>query len=121
MDRYPERFTPIVTLGLASALVLTWSVMSLAYAYNRSLAHMNDSFAQRFMIESELDDLISTVDHLSIDLQAFLSTVTAASRTVYTPAPSPSTATSTGSMLRWPGTWRNGHAWPGYPRQSSRL
>jgi hypothetical protein len=48
--------------------------MSLAYAYNRSLAHMNDSFARRLMIETELDDLMSTVDQLSIDQQAFLST-----------------------------------------------
>jgi CHASE3 domain sensor protein len=35
---------------------------------------MKDSFARRLMIQGELDDLTSTVDRLSIDQQAFMST-----------------------------------------------
>ena len=63
MDRYPEEFAAVLSAGLACALVLTWSVISLAYANNRNVAHMNDSFARRLLIESELQDLMSSVDH----------------------------------------------------------
>ncbi len=73
MDRSYEKY-PWLSLGLGLALVFVWGVMSLAQAYDRSLARVNDSFARTFSVVDRPDAILSTLDRLGVDQQAFLST-----------------------------------------------
>jgi CHASE3 domain sensor protein len=74
MNRYSEPFGRIGAVGFALIMVTAWSVMTLAYAYNQSLACMNDSFGRGVVAVNLLDDVRNTVDRLGIDLRAFLAT-----------------------------------------------
>jgi CHASE3 domain sensor protein len=73
MDWSSEK-SPWMSLGLGFALVFAWGVMSLAHAYDRSLAKVNESFAQGFMVVDQLGAILSALDRLSVDQRAFLST-----------------------------------------------
>ena len=65
---------PWMSLWLGLALVFAWGVMSLAHAYEQSLAEVNDSFDQGFMVVGQLGTILSSLDRLSVDQRAFLST-----------------------------------------------
>ncbi len=73
MDWSSEK-SPWMSLGLGLALVFAWGVMSLARAYGQSLATVNDSFDQGFMVEAQLGAILSSLERLSVDQRAFLST-----------------------------------------------
>lgn len=73
MDWSSEK-PPWMSLGLGLALVCAWGVMSLAHAYQRSLEKVNDSFDHGFMIVDQLGTIVSSLDRLSVDQRAFLST-----------------------------------------------
>ncbi len=61
-----------IVLGLALAFV--WGVVSLAYAYDRTLANVNAVFATGFMAADRLDAVLDDLARLNVDQQAFLST-----------------------------------------------
>jgi hypothetical protein len=73
MDWSSEKY-PWLSLLLGFALVFAWGVISLAHAYDLSLAKMNDSFAQGFMLEERLGGVLDNLARLRIDQQAFLAT-----------------------------------------------
>jgi CHASE3 domain sensor protein len=66
--------TPGWSLWLGFALVVIWGVMSLGHAYDRSLAKVNDSFNQGFVVVGRLDAIVGALDRLNVNQQAFLST-----------------------------------------------
>jgi CHASE3 domain sensor protein len=70
---YTEKSSWLLLLA-GFALVFVWSALSLAHAYERSLARMNDSFSQGLMIVDRLGAVLDALDRLSTDEQAFLST-----------------------------------------------
>jgi CHASE3 domain sensor protein len=63
-----------LSLWLGLALVLVWSVMSLAHAYDRSLTTVSDSFTHGFMLLGRLGTIVDALDRLSVEERAFLST-----------------------------------------------
>jgi hypothetical protein len=65
---------PWLSLLLGFALAFVWGVISLAHAYDRSLAKMKDSYARGFMLVERLGGVLDTLARLRIDQQAFLST-----------------------------------------------
>jgi CHASE3 domain sensor protein len=65
---------PWLSLLLGLTLVFVWGVISLAHAYDRSLAEMKDSFAQGFMLVERLGGVLDTLARVRTDQQAFLST-----------------------------------------------
>jgi hypothetical protein len=73
MDWSSEK-CPWLSLLLALALVFVWGVMSLADAYYRRLAKVDDSFIQGFMIVDQLGIIVDSLARLSVDQEAFLST-----------------------------------------------
>jgi CHASE3 domain sensor protein len=73
MDFYAEK-SSWMSFGLGLALVCAWGVMSLAHAYQQSLAQVNDSFDQGFMVAGQLGAIVSSLDRLNVDQRAFLST-----------------------------------------------
>lgn len=73
MDWSSEKY-PWLSLLLALVLVFVWGVMSLAHAYYRRLAKVNDSFIQGFMIVDQLGVIADALGRLSVDQEAFLST-----------------------------------------------
>ncbi|HKD68865.1 MAG TPA: hypothetical protein VKB84_18620 [Candidatus Binataceae bacterium] len=74
MNRCPLRFAATVTIGVAAALLITWSAMTVSNAYSQSMAAMNDSFNRGLSAVYLLDDVRNNVDRISIDQRAFLST-----------------------------------------------
>ena len=64
----------LLSFVLGLTLVFVWSVMSLAQAYERSLAMVNDSLARSFSVVAGLGAILSALDRLNVDQQAFLST-----------------------------------------------
>src|SRR5262249_38068642 len=56
------------------ALILAWSVISIAHAHERTLARVNDFFTEVSMIMDQLDEINDDLNRLGIDQQAFLST-----------------------------------------------
>jgi CHASE3 domain sensor protein len=66
--------TPGWSLWLGFALVVAWGVISLGYAYERSLARVNDCFNQGFVVVGRLDAIVGALDRLNVNQQAFLST-----------------------------------------------
>jgi hypothetical protein len=73
MDWSSEKY-PWLYLLLGFALVFAWGVISLAHAYERSLARVNDSFTRGSMIMEQLGAVRDDLARLSVDQQAFLST-----------------------------------------------
>jgi CHASE3 domain sensor protein len=73
MDWSSEKY-PWLSLLLGFALVFVWGVMSLAHAYDRGLAKVNDSFIQGFMVVDQLGVIADALARLSVDQEAFLST-----------------------------------------------
>jgi CHASE3 domain sensor protein len=73
MDWSSEK-SPWMSLVLGFVLVFAWGVMSLAHAYEQSLAQVNDSFDQGFMVVGQLGTILSSLDRLGVDQRAFLST-----------------------------------------------
>jgi CHASE3 domain sensor protein len=73
MDWSSEK-SPWMSLVIGFVLVFAWGVMSLAHAYEQSLAKVNDSFDQGFMVVEQLGTILSSLDRLSVDQRAFLST-----------------------------------------------
>lgn len=65
---------PWLSLWLGLALVFAWGVMSLAHAYDRSLATVSDSFTHGFMLLGRLESIVDALDRLGVDQRAFLST-----------------------------------------------
>lgn len=74
MDWSLKKTTWTASAVLALGLMAAWGVMSLAYAYESRLVRIGDSFNQAFAAVSRLDEMMGTLDRLSVDLQAFLST-----------------------------------------------
>jgi CHASE3 domain sensor protein len=73
IDWFSEK-SPWLSLWLGFALVVVWGVMSLAQAYDRSLAKVNDSFAQGFTVLGRLGAILGALDRLNVHQRAFLST-----------------------------------------------
>jgi hypothetical protein len=73
MDWSTEKY-PWLSLFLGLTLVFVWGVISLAHAYDRSLAEMKESFAQGFMLVERLGGVLDTLARVRTDQQAFLST-----------------------------------------------
>jgi hypothetical protein len=65
---------PWLSMWLGLALIFAWGLMSLAHAYNRSLAAVSDSFNQGFMLLGRLGTIVDALDRLGVDQRAFLST-----------------------------------------------
>jgi CHASE3 domain sensor protein len=63
-----------LSLTVAFALLFVWGVISLALAYDRRLADVNESFTGAFRVAGRLDVIANALDHLGVDQQAFLST-----------------------------------------------
>ncbi len=73
MDWASEKY-PWLSILLGLALLFVWGVVSLAHAYARGLAKVNDSFTQGFIVEERLGAMLEALTHLSVDQEAFLST-----------------------------------------------
>ena len=73
MDWSSEK-SPWLSLLVGLALIFVWGVMSLAHAYYRRLARVNDSFMQGFMIADQLGVIDEALNRLGVDQEAFLST-----------------------------------------------
>jgi hypothetical protein len=73
MDWSSEK-CPWLSLLLGFGLVFVWGVMALAHAYDRSLATVNDSFTQGFIVVERLGAILDALARLSVDQEAFLST-----------------------------------------------
>jgi hypothetical protein len=73
MDWSSENY-PWLSLLVGFALVFVWGLMSLTHAYDRSLATVNDSFTQGFIVVDRLGALLDALARLSVDQEAFLST-----------------------------------------------
>jgi hypothetical protein len=73
MDWASEKY-PWLSILLGFALLVVWGVVSLAHAYDRGLAKVNDSFTNGFRVEEQLGATIEALTQLSIDQKAFLST-----------------------------------------------
>ena len=73
MDWSSEKY-PWLSLWLGFALMFVWGVMSLAHANDQSLAKVNDSFTQGFMVVGRLGAILDALDRLSVDQRGFLST-----------------------------------------------
>jgi hypothetical protein len=73
MDWSSEKY-PWVSLLLGFALVFVWGVMSLGHVYDRSLARVNESFTQGFMVVERIGAMLDALARLSVDQEAFLST-----------------------------------------------
>ena len=73
MDWSSEKY-PWLSLLLGLALMFVWGVMSLAHAYDRGLAEVNDSLIQGFMAVEQIGVVVDALGRLSVDQEAFLST-----------------------------------------------
>jgi CHASE3 domain sensor protein len=73
MDWILEK-SPWMSSVLGCVLVFAWGVMSLAHAYEQSLAKVNDSFDEGFMVVGQIGTILSSLDRLTVDQRAFLST-----------------------------------------------
>lgn len=73
MDWSSEKY-PWLSLWLGIALVFAWGVMSLAQAYDRSIATVSDSFNHGFMLLSRVEAVIDALNRLGVEQRAFLST-----------------------------------------------
>jgi len=73
MDWSSEKYSRS-PLWLGFVLVIIWGAVSLAHAYDRSLAKVNDSYNQALKVVGRLDFILHALARLNIDQQAFLST-----------------------------------------------
>jgi CHASE3 domain sensor protein len=63
-----------LSLTVAVVLLVVWSAMSLALAYERRLAQASEFFTEAFRFVGRLDVIAGALDHLDVDQKAFLST-----------------------------------------------
>jgi hypothetical protein len=73
MDWASEKY-PWLSILLGFVLLVVWGVVSLAHAYDRGLAKVNDSFSKGFIVEERLGAMLAALTHLSVDQEAFLCT-----------------------------------------------
>jgi hypothetical protein len=65
---------PWLSLWVGLALMSAWGVMSLAHAYDLSLATVSDSFTHGFMLLGSLGTIDDALDRIAVDQRAFLAT-----------------------------------------------
>ena len=73
MDLSSEEY-PWLYLLLGFALMSAWTVISVANAHQRSLARVNDSFAEGSMFADRLGAISDDLARISVEQEAFLST-----------------------------------------------
>ena len=73
MDLSSEKY-PWLYLSLGFALMSLWAVISVANAHERSLARVNDSFTEGFIMADRLEGISDDLARLGVEQQAFLST-----------------------------------------------